>query len=106
MEDRHCVLLAVLVAVGALTARSMPAIAAGQVVLLLALAACAVAAAASRPVLLGLAGLLLAAVLGARSWAGVEAPPTGRWAGTATLVTDPAVGGGAGRAELRLAGGR
>lgn len=99
-------LLAVLVAAGALLARSVPAAAAGWPALVLAAVACAVAAATSRPLLLGVAGLLLAAVLGARSWAGVEPPPTTRWAGTATVATDPVAGGGAVRAQLRLAGGR
>jgi len=100
------VLLALLVAAGAMASRSMPSAGAGRAALLVALAAVAVAAAASRPLLLGLAGLVLAAVLGARSWSGVQPPPPARWAGTATLVTDPAAGGGAVRAQLRLAGGR
>jgi len=107
LEDRHCVLLAVLVAAGALMSRSVPAGGAGRPALIAAVAGCALAATASRPVLLGAAALLLAAVLGARCWAGVEPPPhTYHWAGEATLVTDPAPGGGAMRAQLRLAGGR
>ncbi|MFP5377318.1 MAG: ComEC/Rec2 family competence protein, partial [Acidimicrobiia bacterium] len=106
MEDRHCVLLAVLVAAGALVAGSVPAAGAGWPALAVALVCCVGAAAASRPLLLGVACFTLAAVLGARSWAGVEPPPTGRWAGTATLVTDPASASGTVRAQLRLAGGR
>ena len=98
--------LAVLVATGALVARSVPEAGARWPALVLAVGACVAAAAASRPLALGVAGLLLAAVLGARSWAGVEPPPPTRWAGTATVITDPVRGGGAVRAQLRLAGGR
>lgn len=106
MEDRHCVALAVLVAAGALLARSVPAAGAGRPALAVAVVACLLAAARSRPLLLCVAALLLAGVLGARSWAGVEPPPPTRWAGTATLATDPIASGGAVRAQLRLAGGR
>ncbi|CAA9250647.1 MAG: hypothetical protein AVDCRST_MAG76-2256 [uncultured Acidimicrobiales bacterium] len=106
MEDRHCVVLAVLVAVGALVARSMPAAGAGRPALLLAGVGCVVAAAASRPLLLALGALVLAGVLGARSWAGLEPPRPAAWTGTATLATDPIPGGGAIRTQLRLAGGR
>ena len=107
MEDRHCVLLAVLVAAGALVGGSMPAAAAGGFGLVAALVACAAAAVASRPVLLAVAAFALAAVLGARCWAGVEPPSrTSRWTGEAVLVTDPDPGGGAVRAQLRLDGGR
>ena len=106
MEDRHCVLLAVLVAIGALAGRAQPG--AGKAMVLAgALAGCALAAALSRPLLLCVAALLLAAALGARCWAGVE-PPAGTtsWDGRATVVTDPERGGGAVRSQLRLAGGR
>jgi len=106
LEDRHCVLLAALVAAGALSARSVPPVGASWLALIAAVAACALAAVLSRPLVLGGAGVLLAAVLGARSWAGVEPPPPSSWAGVATLATDPAAGGGAVRAQLRLAGGR
>ena len=106
MEDRHCVALAVLVAVGALLARSVPAAGAGRPALGATIVACLLAAVRSRPLLLCAAALLLAGVLGARSWAGVEPPPPTRWAGTATLATDPIASGGAVRAQLRLAGGR
>ena len=106
MEDRHCVALAVLVAVGALLARSVPAAGAGRPALGATIVACLLAAVRSRPLLLCAAALLLAGVLGARSWAGVEPPRASRWAGTATLATDPVAGGGAVRAQMRLAGGR
>lgn len=107
MEDRHCVLLAALVAVGALAARAVPEGASGWPALVAAAAGCAGAAALSRPLLLCAAALVLAMVLGARCWSGVEPPVrTVRWAGSASLVTDPEPGGGAVRAELRLAGGR
>ncbi len=106
MEDRHCVALAVLVSIGALLARSVPAAAAGRPALAATVVACVLAAVRSRPLLACVAALLLAAVLGARSWAGVEPPSPTRWAGTATVVTDPVAGGGAVRAQLRLAGGR
>ncbi len=106
MEDRHCVVLAILVAAGALASRSLPRAGAGRPALLAAAAGCALAVVVSRPLLLGVCGLALAAVLGARSWSGVVPPPPSRWAGTATLVTDPAPGGGAVLTELRLAGGR
>jgi competence protein ComEC len=107
VEDRHCVLLAVLVALGALAARAVPPAGAGRPALALAGACCALAALRARPVLLGVAGLVLAAVLGARSWAGVEPPErTARWSGRATVITDPAAEGGVLRAQLRLAGGR
>jgi len=100
------VILAVLVASGALAARSVPAGGAGRAALVIVGAACVLAAATSRPLLLGGAAFLLAAVLGARSWAGIEAPPAAHWVGEATLVSDPAPGGGLVRAQLRLAGGR
>ena len=107
MEDRHCVLLAVVVAAGALAARSVPAAGAGWPALLAAGAVCLVAAATTRPLLLCVGALLLAAVLGARSWAGAQPPPHPvGWAGEATLVNDPVPGGGAVRTQLRLAGGR
>jgi competence protein ComEC len=101
------VLLAAMVAAGALVAGSVPRWGAGLVTLMVALAACAVAAAASRPLLLCAAGLCLAAVVGARCWAGVEPPPrTAMWSGEAALVTDPISEAGAVRTQLRLAGGR
>ena len=100
-------LLAVLVAAGALSARAVPAAGAGRPALVAAVVSCVVAAAASRPFLLGMAALGLAAVLGARCWAGVEPPSrTSRWTGAASLVTDPDQGSGAVRSQLRLDGGR
>ena len=99
--------LAVLVAAGALLAGAVPPWGAGNPALLAVLAACVLAAAASRPLLLGAAAFCLAGVLGARCWAGVEPPErTTRWSGAATVVTDPVPGGGAVRAQLRLDGGR
>lgn len=100
-------LLAVLVAAGALGARSVPAAASGAAALVMAVIVGALAMVASRPLLLCGAALVLAAVLGARCWDGVEPPArTARWSGKATLVTDPIPDPGMLRTQLRLAGGR
>ena len=99
MSDRWAVVLAVSTALGAWAARPLPL----WVGLCLPLAALA----ARRPALVCVGAALLASVMGARSWAGLDPPPPGaRAAGRAVLVTDPEDVSGALRVELRLGGRR
>ena len=65
-----------------------------------------VALAARRPLLLAVGVALAASALGARSHAGLHPPATGSWAGTVTLVGDPAEVAGALRVDVRIGGKR
>ncbi|HET7487601.1 MAG TPA: ComEC/Rec2 family competence protein [Acidimicrobiales bacterium] len=99
MSDAWAVALAGCAALGAWASHPAPVWPAAVVA--------AVALAARRPALLCAGVLVLASGLGARSWAGLDPPPTGtQMAGRATLVTDPVERWGAVRVELRIGGRR
>lgn len=103
MNDRHAVLLALAVAVGALAGRSVPPAAAGRPALVVCALAAAAALASRRPLLLCLVAGLLASTLAARSWGGLRPPSGGATVqGRATLVSDPVSALGATRVDLRL----
>src|SRR5688572_3662821 len=93
MEDRWAVALALATAAGALAADPFP--------LPLAVVLAAAALLARRPVLLCIAAALLASTLGARSWAGLDHPPTGRLDAVVTLVSDPEQVDAAVRVDVR-----
>jgi competence protein ComEC len=98
LTDLEAVVLALAVALGAWLARPFP--------VGLALGAVAAALVFRRPWLLCLAGLALASSLGARSEAGLAAPPARAFNGNVTLVTDPAPSFGGVEAIVRADGHR
>jgi competence protein ComEC len=107
VEDRHVVVLAVAVAVGAWFGSAVPGSLSGRSGLVAVAAAGLIALRRRWIVVAILAGCLLAAILGARSLSGLDGPPgRARWAGTATLVSDPLRIGAGRKVELRLADGR
>ena len=93
MRDRWAVALAAATAVGALASRPTP--------LWLGVAISAGALVARRPALLCIGAALLASTMGARSWAGLEHPPTGRLNAEVTLVSDPTPVDAALRVDVR-----
>jgi competence protein ComEC len=93
VNDRWAVALALATAAGALASR--------HVSLWLGIACAVVALAVRRPVLLCVGAALLASTLGARSWAGLDDPPTGPLDATVTLVSDPTPVDAALRVDVR-----
>ena len=98
MPGRWVVALAVCTGLGALVPRGTPG--------LIVAAMVAVALVVRRPWLWCLLGLILASLLSARSWAGLEPQARGELTGIAAVVTDPEDRYGAVRAELRIDGRR
>lgn len=95
MSDGWAVALAASAALGALLSRAVP-LWVGVVVAMVALAG-------RRPALLCVGVAVLSSALGARSWAGLHAPPSGTPVqGRATVVTDPVNVDGAVAVELRI----
>jgi competence protein ComEC len=98
MGELGALALALAASAGAWAARPLP--------LVPAAIAIGVALVLRRPVLLVVAVALTASALGARAWEGLRPPATGPWAGTATLVGDPADVAGALRVDVRIGGKR
>jgi competence protein ComEC len=102
VSDGWAVALALSTAAGALLARSpLLGLSAGAVLVVVALGL-------RRPLVLCLGAALLSSGLAARSWDGLDPPPSARavTAERVTLVTDPAPMGSAVRTEARLRGKR
>jgi len=94
LSDVATVGLAAVVWVGARIAAPVPlAIGLGMVV---------VAVAARRPALLLIAGLVLGSATGARAWTGLRPASARPFAGTVTLLSDPAARFGATTADVRV----
>ena len=95
---RWFVALAGCTGLGALVPRATP--------VLIVAALVGVAPVVRRPWLWCLVALVLASLLSARSWAGLDPPARGELSGAAVVVADPEERYGAVRAELRVAGRR
>jgi competence protein ComEC len=98
MADRWAVAMAFAAAAGAWASRPLPIVLAATIA---ALGLCR-----RHPLLLCIGVALLTSSLGARAWAGLDPPGLGPFRGTAVLVNDPVLEGGAVRAEARLRGKR